>query len=241
MKTCTWCKVEKDESEYNKKTGGAGGLSAHCRECQRKRHSERYAPSKPHLKYYVEHYGELKDKRDSKREELNERSRKYNRECKDKKRETVLKSRVKHLDAHLKYRKQYQQDRYNNDPMYRMKHNLRSLILSAFKRLSKNGKLKTNKEYGVDFKAIFDRIGHRPGSGKEYHLDHIIPLAAFDFDNLEHVKLSQSPCNLRWITKRENLDKSDAIPAIAYSDPELLSILVKIGKVHPDSLTPITP
>ena len=111
-----------------------------------------------------------------------------------------------------------------------MRQNLRSLILSAFRRTSKNGKLKSNKEYGIDFNAIFDRIGPRPGSGREYHLDHIIPLAAFNLDIPEHVKLSQSPCNLRWISKKENLEKGDDIPEIAYSDPELLEILIKIGK-----------
>ena len=233
MKTCTWCKIEKDESEYNRKSRGAGGLSAHCRDCQKKRHAERYAPSKPHLKYYAENYDELKEKRDMMRDELNERSRKYNRECSDKKRETVLKSRAKHYENHRKYCKKYQQNRYENDPIYRMRQNLRSLILSAFRRTSKNGKLKSNKEYGIDFNAIFQRIGPRPGSGREYHLDHIIPLAAFNFDDPEHVKLSQSPCNLRWIRKKENLEKSDTIPEIAYSNPELLEILIKIGKAMP--------
>lgn len=232
MKTCTWCKVEKDESEYNKKKGGAGGLSAHCRECQRKRHNERYAPAKPHLKYYSEHYDELKEKRDAMRDELNERSRKYNRECKDKKREVVLRSRNKHLESHRKRATAYAKSKYDNDPLYRTKQNLRSLIFSAFVRLSKNGKLKTNKEYGIDFNAIFAKVGERPGNGREYHLDHIIPLAAFDFDNEEHVRLSQSPCNLRWVSRKENLCKSDSIPDFAYSDPELLNILKIIGKVN---------
>lgn len=232
MKTCTWRKIEKDESEYNKKKEGAGGLSAHCGECQRKRHSERYAPSKPHLKYYSEHYDELKEKRDAIRDELNERSRKYNSECKDKKREVVLKSRLKHYESYRKYNNQYQKNKYENDPIYRMRQNLRSLIFSAFVRLSKNGKLKSNKEYGIDFNAIFNKVGPRPGSGREYHLDHIIPLAAFDFDNEEHIRLSQSPCNLRWVSRKENLCKSDSIPDFAYSDPELLNILKIIGKVN---------
>jgi hypothetical protein len=231
MKTCSWCKIEKTEAEYNKKASGRDGLSAHCRECQRKRHSERYAPAKPHLKYYIAHHSELKEKRDRNRGFLNECSRIYNKKNRSKKLESVMKSRNKNLEKYKNYCKEYQKNRYKNDELYRLKHCLRSLIISAFKRMSNGGKLKANKEYGVDFNAIFDRIGPRPGTGHEYHLDHIIPLAAFDLDNSEHVRLSHLPCNLRWISKKENLVKRSSIPEIAYIDPELRHILIKIGKM----------
>lgn len=83
----------------------------------------------------------------------------------------------------------------------------------------------------MDFNAIFSRIGPRPGTGKEFHLDHIIPLSAFDLDIELHVKLANSPCNLRWITKKENLEKSATIPDFAYENQELRAILQQIGKI----------
>lgn len=229
MKTCSWCLVEKSTLEFNKKAKGAGGLSAHCRECQKKRHRERYAESKPHIKYYETHKEKLKAKRDACRDLLNEKSRLYCEKHPDKKRETVQKSRIKHRDRHLAYSREYKKKRLAKDPLFLIKTNLRSLILSAFKRFSSHGKLKTNKEYGINFEEIFRRIGNRPGTGREFHLDHIIPLAMFNLDNEDHVRMANSPQNLRWISKEENLRKGSTIPEIAYSDKELHAILVSIG------------
>ena len=131
-----------------------------------------------------------------------------------------------------KRRYQRQKIRYNNDPKFRLKHNIRTLIRSAFIRLSTRGKTKTNKEYGIDYNMIFDKIGPCPGSGKEYHLDHIIPLACFNLDIDDHIRLAHLPCNMRWITANDNLTKHNTIPDFAYSDPDLIEILKTIGIVN---------
>lgn len=106
-----------------------------------------------------------------------------------------------------------------------MKENLRKNILQAFKLYSKNGKAQTCKEYGIDFEAIYQKVGPRPGTGKEWHLDHIIPLALFNFDNPEHVKLSHLPCNLRWLNAGKNIKKHDHIIDYVYNSSELIYIL----------------
>jgi hypothetical protein len=42
MRKCAICKVEKDESEYNKKSNRKDGLQVHCRECNRQRSRNYY-------------------------------------------------------------------------------------------------------------------------------------------------------------------------------------------------------
>lgn len=72
--------------------------------------------------------------------------------------------------------------------------------------------LKTGYEslrfYNILFKDIYFHIGMCPGTRKEWHLDHIIPLSYFDFNVPEHFELCHRPENLRWLRSRDNCGKS---------------------------------
>ena len=97
--------------------------------------------------------------------------------------------------------------------------------IKEFRKINNIGKKKEKptSAYGIDFDAIYKHVGDRPS--KNHHLDHIIPLRAFDFNLPEHIRLSHIPENLRWITKKENLEKSDKIIwSLISSSPELLSV-----------------
>lgn len=89
----------------------------------------------------------------------------------------------------------------------RLRHRLRE----AFKRFSKNGKVGTSKDYGIDWNAILENLGPCPGNLKDYHIDHIRPLSLFDFDNPEQVKQAFAPNNHQWLRKEENLKKHNKI------------------------------
>lgn len=116
------------------------------------------------------------------------------------------------------------------DPSYRMRLNLKTCIRAAFKLYSKNGKTMSCKQYGIDFEAIYNKVGPCPGSGKDWHLDHIIPISIFNLDNPEHVILSHLPENLRWLESKINTSKSDDIIDLVYENPVLVNILKIIGK-----------
>jgi len=124
----------------------------------------------------------------------------------------------------------YRLARRKNDPKYKMRQLLKSRLWGAMKLYSKNGKTKSCSEYGIDFDAIYKKIGERPS--EEYELDHIIPITKFDLDNPEHVRLAHLPCNLQWLNKKENTKKSNTIPEIAYYYPPLWEILVEIGIIQ---------
>lgn len=59
-------------------------------------------------------------------------------------------------------------------------------------------------QWNISFKNIYNAIGSCPGTRKEYHLDHIIPLSYFDFNVPEHFELCHRPENLRWLPDRTN-------------------------------------
>ena len=80
--------------------------------------------------------------------------------------------------------------------------------------------------YGIDFRAIFEKLGPRPSG---YTLEHIIPMAAFDVTNKRHVYLAHHPENLCWLPHIDNSTKNDTIDmAIISASPILLAIYKEI-------------
>lgn len=86
---------------------------------------------------------------------------------------------------------------------------LRKRVRDAFRLYSKNGKTRPSCEYGIDYTAIMEFLGPCPGSTKEYQIDHILPLSAFDFNNTEHIQAAFAPENHQWLKKKENLSKGN--------------------------------
>lgn len=88
--------------------------------------------------------------------------------------------------------------------------------------------LKTGKEnlwqYNINFKKIFETIGDCPGTRKEYHLDHVIPLSYFDFNVPEHFELCHRPENLRWLRARSNLVKNARFIPIVFTSNKTFNI-----------------
>jgi len=97
--------------------------------------------------------------------------------------------------------------RKKSDSIYSITLNIRKRIGEAFRTYSKNGKIKSSSKYGINFKAICKHLDMCPGKREEYHIDHIFPLCAFDFDNPIHVKAAFAPENHQWLKAEENMQK----------------------------------
>ena len=89
---------------------------------------------------------------------------------------------------------------------------MRARLFSAFKIYSKNGKTKSADEYGINYEAIIKYIGPKPDDIQDWHIDHIIPLASFDFDDIEQIQLAFSPENHQWLIAKENYVKGSKLP-----------------------------
>lgn len=65
-----------------------------------------------------------------------------------------------------------------------------------------------SSKYSADWAACVERLGPCPGPSAEWHLDHIIPICAFDLHDQAQVWTLNSPANLRWLPKAENERKA---------------------------------
>lgn len=84
---------------------------------------------------------------------------------------------------------------------------LRSRFSNFLRKYSLNGKIQPSDEYGVNYHKIIEHIGPCPGNREDYHIDHIFPLFAFNFNNIKHITIAFSPENHRWLKKEDNLKK----------------------------------
>ena len=218
MKKCSTCHIEKDDSEFSKDKSRTDGLQRQCKNCVKEYTVKNKEKIKEYKKEHCkEYYQKNKEKIDNKNKKWcqenhvrnKEQKKMYMENNKEKFKEYQKEYRKEHKSRIRERMRKYDNNRYQTEPLYRFKKNIRSLIQQGFKLYSKNGKTKSCKEYGIDFKSIYDKIGQKPEGN--YHLDHIIPVSIFDFDNPEHVRLSHLPENLRWISAEENFSKNDSI------------------------------
>jgi len=121
------------------------------------------------------------------------------------------KDKKEYNDKWKNYRNSYRNNRRATDEPWRLKQNLRSRLYVAFRDYSTTGKLRKADEYGIDYKAIIEYLGPMPKDGKDYQIDHIIPLSRFDFNDLEQIKLAFSPENHQFLTAEENLKKGNKL------------------------------
>ena len=127
--------------------------------------------------------------------------------------------------------------RYNSDPEFRTRraHQIQErkeqrkkedLSYWLHKRISYQirrscpGK-KIFREYGIDVANIISTIGERPEG--DYHLDHILPQVAFDYNDPFEVWACNHPKNLRWLPAKENISKGDK-----YKEEDFLDYITEI-------------
>lgn len=116
------------------------------------------------------------------------------------------------------YLNEYERNRTKSDPKFALNRRVRALIGSSLRRYnsSKNGKSwKLVVGYSID--ELFNHIERQflPGMSwenrDEWHVDHIVPVASFDYDSPDHpdFKACWALTNLRPLWSGDNIRKSD--------------------------------
>lgn len=103
-----------------------------------------------------------------------------------------------------------EKNRTMNDIKYAMSRRLRHRVYLAFRDYTDTGKVKKADEYGINYKAIVEKLFREMPydfDENKYHIDHIIPLCSFDLTNLEQIKLAFCPQNHRWLSAEDNIKK----------------------------------
>lgn len=240
-KECSECHEIKPLN-YIYERGVKKGYREKCYDCRKEESKLRYSSLSDEKK--LEKIQRDKKRYDEKRPEILEQKKEYGAKNKEK---ISKRNKQRRIDNKEKIAKSNKNWRENNKEYIRHSHRqyyhktktdqrklvrsrLGSRLRQAFLYYSKNGKVMSSKKYGIDFDAIFKNIGDCPGDTKLYSLDHIIPMAKFDLDNQEHVKLSHVPENIQWMLMSENLDKRDHFTKQIFLSPVLINILKIIGR-----------
>ena len=94
---------------------------------------------------------------------------------------------------------------------------LRVSCRRALRNYTKTGKVMSSIKYGIDYKAIIEHLKPFPADLSLYHIDHIKPLASFNFinkddsTNLEEIKKAFAPENHQWLKAFDNISKGSKI------------------------------
>lgn len=152
--------------------------------------------------------------REKNKEIISNKKREYYKNNKER-----LKLKFKNYQKNNKINRNIRElNRKKNDKDYKIKSNIRTLFISNFKSNSIKKKstlfyytgfniqdyieyLKTN--YSEDFKNITDK--------NKIHIDHIIPVSAYDFTIADDIKKCWNPNNLRLISSAENIFKKNKL------------------------------
>lgn len=197
MKQCTKCKETKPLTEFNKNKKTKDGLQFRCKLCRNEYYRKYNLENKQKIKQIQQKW------REENKEWVKSNNKKYYKENKEKIKE-----------SYKDYKKKYLRKKRIEDPMFKLKENVRTRTYQAIK-----GKYKKNKrtiEYlGCNFLFYKDHMQKQFKKGMtwenygEWHIDHIIPLASANTEE-ELIKLFHYT-NTQPLWAEENIKKSDKI------------------------------
>jgi hypothetical protein len=225
MKTCSKCKIEKDESEFSKNINFVDGLQKVCRICCKEikeKNKDKYREqnkiykelnkdkikeckrlyrekNKDNIKAYMNMY------RDKNKEAIKHKTKEYITKNIDKVKERKVAYNNKNRKELIKYRMQYKNKKLATDFMFKLKFNISNLIRTSLKTKGCSKKTQTSillKCTALEFQSW---LGQKPEGN--YHLDHICPCS--QAQNEEELIKLQHYSNFRWLKAEDNWIKSD--------------------------------
>jgi len=159
-------------------------------------------------KYYAENKDKVTAYREKNKEKIKAKQKIRNRRFYLKNKEKVLVDTKAYRKTWKSRRNELYKIRIKTDSSFLIQKRLRNRLRKAVISFSNNGNCKTADEYGINYQAIMEQLGPCPGNRKDFHIDHIVPLCRFDFNNIEQVKQAFAPENHQWLTAEENLQKN---------------------------------
>ena len=229
VKKCTKCEKELSFENFHRDKTTKDGYKFRCKECtkistkayssipenkERKKEYKKEYRSRPETKKLEKEYEkrpEIKEKRKEYRNipEIKERYKEYfNR--------PEIKERIKLLQKQrYPIRNERLRQRYNSDVNYR----LVCIIRSRMNKLFTRNKTQHSIEYlGCDLPFLKNWIEYRfdenmtwENFGTYWHIDHILPVSKFDFNDEKNLHICFHWTNLQPLIGEENQSKSNHI------------------------------
>jgi len=158
-------------------------------------------------------YKNHKKWRDKNPDKVRENVKKWQRENPEKKRECNKKWERENPEKLIEVRKKSREKNHKKIKDYeqtskrRISIKLRMRVINALRAYTKEGKIKSSDEYGIDYVKIIEHLKPFPDDQSKYHIDHIRPLCSFNLTNSEEIEKAFAPQNHQWLLARENLSK----------------------------------
>ena len=241
-KKCTQCHVTKSMDDFANKKNSKNGKQHYCKKCKNKDDNDRYYADRENIldqqkAYYHKNKERLAENRKSrlenpqKRAELNAKRRAYREKNKEKinekirasspekkkrKRESDIKYNSKNKDKIRRYFREYTKNRKKKDPLFKLKHLIRTRIYQIFKVLGIS-KESTETLLGCSFEHAKTYIENQFQPGMtwdnygEWHIDHKHPLSLFDLSDREQFLKACHYTNLQHLWAIDNLKKGNKI------------------------------
>ena len=196
MKKCRACKAIKLLDEFCKSSTIRGGYDIYCRDCKLEKH-----------RAYCKKYPDKDRARKQKEHEINMERMKTDPEYAQKRR---------------KYRNHYERERKKQDPQFKLHMRMKSSIHHSLKYGNgKNGR-KWEKLVGYTCNDLMKHLQRQfqPGMSwnnyGEWHIDHIVPISAFNFQDAENIDFKRCWAlkNLRPLWAQENFAKRNKIDTV---------------------------
>lgn len=210
---CNKCREVKILTEFNKCRAKKNGYYITCKKCINK-------------KYYWDQYKKLSQKRKNNCLELRKKAKEYRQTDRAKELITAAnkrnykKNKVKYRTDHTKWKKQnpdwyrnYTKDRHKNDPEFKLRERLRSRINFVLKKCKGQKSASTIELLGCSIEYAREHLENQFIEGMtwdnhgEWHIDHIIPCAAFDLTKEEEQRRCFHYTNLQPLWAEDNLKK----------------------------------
>lgn len=192
MKICTKCKLNKELSEFNKRSSCKDGLNIYCKIC---------------------HKFENKIIRENLDDNDKENIANYSKNWRDSRtNEQIKEKRVKANEWH--------KDKYNNDINYRLARILRGRFKQAIKNNWKTGSAIDDLGCSIEIFKVYiekqfepwmnwDNYGIYDKNKQTWQIDHINALANFNLENREELLKVCHYSNMRPLLALDNIKKSN--------------------------------
>jgi hypothetical protein len=166
MKKCTKCNIKKSFTDFNKNKAGKYGLEPKCKQCV----SEYYMNNKEqHIKNTKQYYQDNKEQWKS-----------YPSQC------GIISWGEKNPEKYKQYQNQYQKNMREDNPLFKVKGNLRSRISAIIKNKGITKSKGLLEVLGTDSNSLKKHIEDKWSEGMswenygnkkgQWSIDHIIPL-----------------------------------------------------------------
>jgi len=220
-KTCSKCGECKDVGEFDRHKRKRDGLSTECKACRSAYHAaNKDKISKRKSAYYAANKDKISAYRAENKGNIAKRNALYYVANKD----TILKQAGEYYVANkgkiLKRVSAYQKHRYATDPRYALCQRARSAANKAINGLNATGFFRhmpyTRDEFVAHLISTLppDTDPAEICDGDKWHIDHIRPMASFEFEggkDGEDWQRCWALANLRMLPAAENMAKGDSL------------------------------